>query len=52
MFAEAYREARHVAGHVMISEGTLCLSHRIELVDESGVVLAKISFGDVVTVKR
>jgi hypothetical protein len=50
--AEAFREARHVAGFVVISDGTLSLSHRIEVADEHGAVLAAISFGEAVKVWR
>ena len=47
---DAFREARHLAGHLLISDGTLYLSHRIEISDETGAVLATIRFRDIVRV--
>jgi hypothetical protein len=48
--ANAVREARELMMETL-SKGELDLSHRIEVTDETGAVLATITFGEAVLVK-
>ena len=47
---EAARQARMLMGQMLKDEARIDLSHRIDIEDEHGAVLATVSFKDVVTV--
>jgi len=51
-FREAIQEARAVAGFVLIGTGEVTLSHRIDIADEGGKVLASVGFGDAISVRQ
>ena len=48
---EAYRTARAVAADQVL-RGRLHLSHRIDVADEGGAIVATVTFRDAVTVER
>ncbi|MDP4539133.1 hypothetical protein Q9K01_05805 [Qipengyuania sp. DY56-A-20] len=48
-FAEARDEARAMAAE-SVRHGTLDLSHHVAVTDESGAVLFKVTFGEVVAI--
>lgn len=48
----AERLARFTAGETIKDSGRLNLSHRIDIANEAGQVLAQVTFGDVIDVRR
>ena len=48
--ANAVKEARELMLDT-VAEGRINLSHRIEIADESGAVVARVTFGEAVTVQ-
>lgn len=44
-------EARNLAAESITQHGHLILSHRIEIVDETGTTVAVVRFGDAVTIQ-
>ena len=49
--AYACRQARHLAGQMVIETGRIVLGHRIDIEDENGVVLDSVHFRDVIKVE-
>lgn len=47
----AGKQARFTAGETVKQNGTIDLSHHIDIEDHVGTVLASVSFGDVVAVR-
>lgn len=50
--AAARHQARQLAGETVKEKGRIVLSHRIDIEDERGSVLATVAFGDVVSVEQ
>lgn len=50
--ARGTAEARNLAAESVVLHGHLVLSHRIEVVSESGGCVAVIRFGDAVTIRQ